>query len=377
VADVLIYGDTIRSHELRHEVPLMVPDPFFYAEKDGERHVAGHAMELARMESFGLVLHPSEEFGMDELLRSGRSPSAIRDEYHVRVCRRLGIEDAVVPFSFPLHVADNLRAHGIQLRADREFFVERRRRKTQLELDGIRRAQQAAEAGMAAAREVLRRASPNGASVTVDGEPLTVERLKLEITHAFLQNGATGDDFIVSHGPQTAIGHDLGSGAIVPGEPIVIDIFPRDNESACFADMTRTFVVGEAPRELVDWHRLCKEALEQAVADVGPGVSGKAVYDRTCEIFEAAGHPTARTKEQGKPLNDGFFHGLGHGVGLNVHEEPNLGLIADKELIAGDVITIEPGLYRRGYGGCRLEDLVVVTDDGAENLTSFPYDLEP
>jgi Xaa-Pro aminopeptidase len=377
VPDVLIYGDTIRSHEMRHEVPVAVPDPFFYAEKDGERHVAAHSMELARMDGLGLVLHSGEEFGMDELLRSGKSLDEIRDEYHVRVCRGLGIEDAVVPFWFPLHVADNLRANGIRVRTDRSLFAERRRRKTEAELAGIRRAQRAAEAGMTAARELLRRATANGAGVTVDGEPLTVEWLKEEIIRAFLRNSANGEDLIVSHGPQTAIGHELGSGALVAGEPIVIDIFPRDAESACFADMTRTFVVGEPPTDLVEWQRLCKQALDRAIAGVRSGVDGKEVFDATCEIFEAAGFPTARMKEPGKPLIEGFFHALGHGVGLDVHEEPTLGLIADKTLIAGDVITIEPGLYRQGFGGCRLEDLVLVTDDGAENLTSFPYDLEP
>jgi Xaa-Pro aminopeptidase len=106
-------------------------------------------------------------------------------------------------------------------------------------------------------------------------------------------------------------------------------------------------------------------------------VPGKDVNDATCEIFERAGYPTPRTKEDGKPLNDGFFHSLGHGVGLNVHEEPILGLLGAKELVPGDVVTIEPGLYRQGFGGCRLEDLVLVTESGAENLTSFPYDLQP
>jgi len=106
-------------------------------------------------------------------------------------------------------------------------------------------------------------------------------------------------------------------------------------------------------------------------------VIGKAVFEGTCEVFEAAGYPTQRTKEPGKPLADGFFHGLGHGVGLEVHEAPGMGIVGDKELLAGDVVTVEPGLYRQGFGGCRLEDLILVTDDGAENLTDFPYDLDP
>jgi Xaa-Pro aminopeptidase len=141
--------------------------------------------------------------------------------------------------------------------------------------------------------------------------------------------------------------------------------------------MTRTFVIGDVPDEVRRWHGLCKEALDRAISEIGPGVDGKAVFDGTCEIFEAAGEPTQRTKEPGKPLVDGFFHGLGHGVGLEVHEQPGMGLLSDKPLIAGDVVTVEPGCYRQGYGGVRLEDLILVTEDGRENLTDYPYDLEP
>jgi Xaa-Pro aminopeptidase len=169
----------------------------------------------------------------------------------------------------------------------------------------------------------------------------------------------------------------MGAGQIEAGEPIVIDLWPRDGESACCADMTRTFVVGDPPDELVEWHRLCKEALDRALDDMRPGVTGKAVYEGSCEIFEAAGYPTQRTKQEGEPLSEGFFHSLGHGVGLEVHELPVLGMVGHEELKRGEVFAVEPGLYRPGFGGCRLEDLLVVTDDGAEKLTSFPYDLTP
>jgi Xaa-Pro aminopeptidase len=373
-----VYGDTFRCPELRHEVTLGVPDPFLYAEVGGVRHVVIGAMEIARMSELGLdELHPYEEFGSDELIAAGRTYAELRREIPVRAVKALGVSQALVPEGFPVWLADRLRAEGVELTADDDAFDQRRRVKTEAELAGIRRAQRAAEAGMDAARDLLRRASPNGGALTVDGETLTVERIKTAMAQAFAANGTSADDFIVAPGPQGAVGHDMGSGPVRPGVPIVIDVWPRDNETACFADMTRTFVVGDVPEDVQRWHSLCKEALDTAVAAIRDGAAGRGIFDLTCDIFEAAGEPTQRTKEPGKTLSDGFFHGLGHGVGLEVHEQPGMGLASKEALRAGDVVTVEPGLYRQGYGGVRLEDLVLVTADGAENLTRYPYDLAP
>jgi Xaa-Pro aminopeptidase len=377
--DVLMYADTYRSPELRHEVPIGIPDPFLYAEKDGTKHIAIGAMEIPRLSELGLFeLHPSEEYGSDELVASGLSYPEVRQEVVLRAVKGLGVTSALVPETFPLWLADRLRAEGVELTVDRDYFNERRRVKKEAELAGIRRAQRAAEAGMDAARDLLRRATDrNGGGLEVDGEPLTVERVKAAMSAAFAANGTTADDFIVAPGPQGAVGHDMGSGPIRSGVPIVIDIWPRDNESFMFCDMTRTFVVGDVPEDVQKWHALSKEALDRAVSEIKDGADGRAIFDATCEIFEAAGEPTQRTKEQGKTLADGFFHGLGHGVGLEVHESPGMGLASKLPLKAGDVVTVEPGCYRQGYGGVRLEDLVLVTQDGAENLTQYPYDLQP
>jgi Xaa-Pro aminopeptidase len=377
--DVLMYADTYRSPELRHEVPIGIPDTFLYAEQDGVKHIAIGAMEIPRLSELGLFeLHPLEEYGYDELTRSGGlSLTEIRQEVSVRAVKGLGITSAIVPESFPLWLADRLRAEGVELTVDRVFFEDRRRVKTDAELAGIRRAQRAAEAGMDAARDLLRRATENGSGLEVDGEPLTVERVKSAMAQAFAAHGTTADDFIVAPGPQGAVGHDMGSGPISAGVPIVIDIWPRDNESFMFCDMTRTFVVGDVPKDVQKWHALSKEALDRAISEIKDGASGRAIFDGTCEIFEGAGEPTQRTKESAKPLWNGFFHGLGHGVGLEVHEEPGMGLASKDLLRAGDVVTVEPGCYRQGYGGVRLEDLVLVTKNGAENLTQYPYDLAP
>jgi len=364
-ADVVIYGDTLRSPELRHEVPLMVPDPFLYAEAGGRRLVLVHAAEGIRMEGLGLDVHAPEEFDVDGLRAAGLPQPRIRREVAVRACLDWGLQRAVVPPAFLLDLADALRARGVALVADDDHFVERRRVKTEAELAGIRRAAAAADAAFAAVGELV--AAANG--------ELSCERLKAAIAAVVSERDCFLDDTIVSHGVQTAVGHELGSGPIAPGEPIVVDLAPRDRASACHADFTRTFVVGEPPARLVETHALVEEALDLAVGEIRPGVRAEDLNRRVCELFADHGYHTVLTKEPGVPLLDGFFHALGHGVGLEVHEAPILGRSETRRLLEGEALAVEPGLYDPEWGGVRLEDVVIVTADGAERLGSTPYAL--
>jgi Xaa-Pro aminopeptidase len=160
-----------------------------------------------------------------------------------------------------------------------------------------------------------------------------------------------------------------------PGESLIVDIFPTHAASRFCADMTRTFCFGDAPDELRRMHATVHEAVKRSTEAIRTGVNGRTVWEAACDVIEGAGYRTQRSVANGETLDEDFFHGLGHGVGLEVHEAPNLGLAGD-DLIAGDVVTIEPGVYRKGFGGVRLEDLAVVRDDGAEVLTDFPYDME-
>jgi Xaa-Pro aminopeptidase len=367
VPDVLIYGDTVRSPELRHEVPVSIPDPFVYVERNGSRTAYVGSLEVPRLrEVEGLETVPLEELGLDELVARGLSWHAMTPEIVLRACRAASVETAVTPRDFPLEIADFLRAHEIEVEARGELFDERRRVKSQAELAGIGRSQRAAERAMGAIRDRL------GA-----GLPVTCEELQTEAMRVFSEEGVMVDDVVlVSSGAQTTVGHEPGHGPIGEGEPIVVDLFPRDPVSGCYADMTRTFCLGEPPEELVHYHALVREALDLAYATIRPGVTGAEAHRAVCELFEAHGYPTQLSKEPGEVLEEGFFHSLGHGVGLEVHELPGLGRVGE-EIVAGDVLAVEPGLYRMGFGGCRLEDLVLVTDDGCEGLTDFPYDLAP
>lgn len=374
--DVLIFGGSERCPELRREVPVGVVDPFLYAEASGTRHAVIARPEIPRLAAgtADVVLHPLDEFDRDDRQDLGRAE--LLEQVAVRFCREQGIGKAVVPATFPVRMADVLRGAGIEIQPRQSLFSDRRRVKTPAQLAGIRRAQRAAEAGMAAVARLISRACPGEHGAVVDGASLTSERLRHVLLVTFLEHGAVAGKVIASHGQQTAEGHENGSGVIQPGEPVVVDIWPQDPQTGCYTDMTRTFVVGEPPAELAGYQRTVKQAQDAAIARVRPGADVREVYGAAAEVIEQAGYPTLRTKQQGKPLDYGFYHLLGHGVGLELHESPMLGM-APGELVAGDVITIEPGIYRQGFGGCRLEDILVVTNDGAELLTSFPYDLVP
>jgi Xaa-Pro aminopeptidase len=379
MASVLIYADTLRSPEMRHEMPAEIMDPFLYAEVDGHRYAVVSPLETQTVNESAPdveVIGP-EQLGWDELVERQADWEEAEQELVVRACRRMGIREAVAPSTFPLELADRLRAGGVDLTVDRHLFEDRRRVKNADELAGIERAQRAAEAAMTAATALLRAAEPAGAEVHVDGKALTSERLKEAIAEALSDHPVTCEEPIVAPGPQAAVGHDRGSGPIAISEPVVIDLWPQDRKSGCYADMTRTFVVGEATSEIREWHALCREALDRALAKIRPGAKGRDVFEVVCDLFESHSLPTQRSKEAGETLQEGFNHSLGHGVGLQVHEAPSLGRTRGDELVTGDVLAVEPGLYRPDIGGVRLEDLVLVTEQGAETITRYPYDLEP
>jgi Xaa-Pro aminopeptidase len=367
VTTVLLHGAPDADPDLFHAVPAGIVDPFLYVETDGRRVGFVSVLDADNARATGIEVVDPLTLGRDELLEQGLAPHEIEVEMALRACRSLGVTEAIVPFRFPTAVADHLRGGGVTLTVDPPAFAARRRVKTPHQLEGLRRAQRAADEAMGVAAELIRELRPG----------LTSEDVRAAMKARCSELGSDLEEqVIVAHGGQAAVGHESGHGAIEAGEPVVVDIWPRDRASRCFADMTRTFVAGggEPSEELRRYWELTRRSLETVYPLVRAGADGRAIYDASCEPFEAAGLPTQRTKAPGEILQEGYFHGLGHGVGLEVHERPSLGRLGD-ELIAGDVITLEPGCYRRGFGGCRLEDLVLVTDAGCEVITNFPYDL--
>ena len=176
-------------------------------------------------------------------------------------------------------------------------------------------------------------------------------------------------------GPQAADPHERGHGPLKAGESIIVDIFPVDLSTRYYSDMTRTFVKGEPNDGLQEMYDAVLESQEAALSMIRAGVNGRDVHRKVAEVLHEAGYKTnVHDQEEGKPLTEGFFHGTGHGVGLELHEAPRVSL-ADEELIPGDVISVEPGVYDPNVGGVRIEDLVVVTEEGCRNLTKFPKEF--
>jgi Xaa-Pro aminopeptidase len=376
--DLLLYSDTERSASLRHEIPIAIGDPFGYAEVDGRAMVLTSSLEQERI----AAVRPDAEIiewadvGFHELLESGMPRDQMLLELVSRAVARMGLREAIVDPDFPLAVADRLRADGLTLTPDHGTFAMRRRAKSAAELAGIRRAQRAAEAGMAAAAAVLREAVPEGDRIVIGGEPVTAEQVRAALREACAAHGAPAPPDVIVASVWQGFGHESGSGPLPANLPIQVDLWPRDEESGCWADMTRTFVVGEVDDATRAQEALVREAFFKVHDAVRPGITGRELHAMTCDVFEAAGHRTQRTGP-GEDPNEGFQFSLGHGVGLEVHEDPGMGQSGREPLVAGDVLAVEPGLWEREIGGVRFEDLLLVTEDGCEVLTDYPYELTP
>ena len=375
MTDFLFHGDTERSAAMRHELPVSIGDPFLLGIVGGRMHVMASTLERTRIAAAApdAVLHDLAELGFHELLESGMSYSELDLELTSRAAAAMGVSEAIVDPEMPVAVADRLRADGIVIHPDDEAIAARRRVKSAAELAGIRRAQTAAEAGMSAAAALLRQAAPDGGRLVLGGEVLTAEAVRAVLRDACQQHGAPAPPDVIVASVWQGFGHEarLGPAAREPAD--------RDRPLAA----RRAFGVlgGHDPdvRRGRDRRRGASAGGPRARGDRagagggrGPGSPGASCMRMVCDVFEAAGHRTQRTGPGEEDPNEGFQFSLGHGVGLQVHEDPALGQTGHGELVAGDVIAIEPGLWQRDVGEVRFEDLLLVTEDGSETLTRYP-----
>lgn len=278
-----------------------------------------------------------------------------------------GIERIAVPPTFPYSMGKALEGKQYRVSTVPGALDMDRAVKSAEEVDLIRTAQDAATAGMEAAHTILAEAEPRHDILMYDGEPLTTERVKEAVQTTLTRNDCTTDEFIVACGPRSADPHWRGKGVLQPDHPIVVDIFP-EHSSGYHGDLSRTVMVGD--NQNVDaMHAATLDAMDAAYTALEQGErSAEAIHDAVCDVYEEAGYSTTRDD-----TGEGFIHGTGHGVGLDVHEAP--GIPSDWELEPGNVVTIEPGLYFPDVGGMRIEDTVLITEEGYEILSDHPKGL--
>lgn len=376
---LLVIDTPATSAAAYHLCGFLAPDPVIVVQTEGRKYLAVSSLEYGRAEKQARVeeLLSFEELEVERLTRDLKSGGRALAAAAASLLQRLGVREAAVPPSMAVVYADELRARDIDINPEARVFSGLRRVKTEQEISYIQRTQRATEDSCARAVEVLREAEVEADGTLKWGcDPLTSELLRAEIEIELLRHGCADEaGTIVAGGSQAADPHEQGHGPLRAGEPIILDVFPVDKSTRYYADMTRTVVKGESSPELEKMYATVLEAQRAALGSIRAGIDGREVHREVLGVLHEAGYKTIEyDREEGKPLREGFIHGTGHGVGLALHEAPRLSIV-EEELQAGDVVTVEPGLYYPEVGGVRIEDLVVVTEDGCRNLTDFPKEL--
>jgi Xaa-Pro aminopeptidase len=377
---VLFYADGYKFPDVYHVTRFLAPDPIIALEHDGEVVIVASPLEegRARKESRAREVFNIEDFGAKEFSKTATSREELDAEVIKRFLESRGARRVAVGPYFPLGMAERLRGAGIEIVVDRELS-ERRRAKRPDEIAALEATQRATEDAWARGVGAVERATIRKDGILeLDGEPFTAERLRAIIESRLLELGCVSEGAIIAPGKQAADPHMIGSGPLRAGEAIVMDIFPQHKTTRYFADMTRTISKGEPPTEIAKMYEITKRAQDAGIKALRPGITGREVHELVEDVIFAAGYDTLRpgqqrSKDGGPPR--GFIHGTGHGVGLEIHEMPTVGHAGTTPLAAGDVVTVEPGIYLPELGGVRLEDMLVVTETGSRNLTSAPRQL--
>lgn len=361
----LIYAASPRSADMLHATGFHAPDPFLCLEHRGRTTLVLSDLEIDRGRREARV---DEVLAASDLARDfgGNAPPVIA----AGLLLRRKIRRVEVPHDFPLGLAAALGKAGIRCVPVEGHFRPEREIKTKRELAALRHALRITAAGMKRAAEILRASKiVRGGRLKYAGRTLTSEIVRAEADAAVLRAGGIPDGTIVAGGVQACDPHERGHGPLRAHELIIIDIFPRDGRSGFFGDLTRTVVRGRASAAQRRLHETVRAAQRLAIAMIKPRAKGSAVHRAVQEFFAARGYPTE--KKRGRWT--GFFHGTGHGLGLDLHEEPRM---AATTFRPGQVFTVEPGLYYPGVGGARHEDVVAVTRSGCERLSRLSIPLE-
>ena len=361
----LLIGSGENSPEIRYLTGISTPDDFICFEYSGRVTALMSSLEISRARESakpGVAVLPESEYGSS------------RSEIIIKIASVLKINGFEVPPDFPLGIADRLRNAGLLLQVSEADFCPGRLAKSPEEIEFITASQRAGEAGFARAVQVLQESSVNQRNEIVwQGGSLTSEILRAEIDCTILKHGALPTGTICAGGRQSAQPHNAGSGLLYAHTPIVMDIFPRNPQTGYWGDLTRTVVKGKAPDIVKNAYAAVKAARDRVKKEIKLNVSCSRLHILAQNILDQ--HKFYTGENNGEPF--GFFHGLGHGVGLEIHESPRLSTRSKALLAGGEVFTVEPGVYYSEWGGIRLEDLIWLAPDGTVTcLTNAPDFLE-
>ena len=366
----LIVAASDHDPDMLYATRFFVPDPFIFLERNGKRTIVLSDLEIDRARKEAKADEFVSLSRLEREVQGTQKKAPAYEEIIAHFLKKRGVRSVIVPANFPLGYANELARQRIRVRPTNGLFWPARESKSEAELVQMRRALAITESGLARAMEVLK-ASKIGAGkkLTWGGRTLTSEILRAEIDSAILRAGGLPANTIVAGGDQACDPHERGFGPLKANSLIILDVFPRDARSGYFGDMTRTVVRGrasEAQRQL--WEAV-KAGQALALKRMKPGVDGLKLHNEVKQLFTDRGFPTE--VRGGRQV--GFFHGTGHGLGLEIHEIPRFQKTIFKP---GQVLTVEPGLYYPGIGGARLEDVVVVTRTGTRMLSRFVKRLE-
>ncbi len=369
----VIIADSESNADMLYVSGIFVPDPFIAIEIGGRWHGLFSPLEIdrarkhARFQQVELDTDWHEKAQRRGWPRTLAAAAAAFLEAHE-------VKSILVPETFPIRDADMLRSWGFEVQACKGPMFPERAIKQEWEIRQLARAERLTRQAMQQARIYLAECSIDDRGFL--RHPQDPKRLKSadvrRVIEIFLiRHGALPMHTIVACGRESSDPHNTGHGFLRAGQPIIIDIFPRLQDSGYWGDMTRTFVKGPPDKRLAAMHAAVREAQRLGLGLIQAGINGRTIHERILALFAEKGFVTGMRR--GRQI--GFFHGTGHGVGLEIHEEPRISR-CDAVLQCGNVVTVEPGLYYPGIGGVRLEDLVVVRESGCENLTRFTTRME-
>jgi Xaa-Pro aminopeptidase len=369
--NVVLYAASETDADILYPTGFFAPDPFLFIQKGPRRILVMSDLELDRARQQARV---DRVLSWSKLARSleARGHTGTPADVIARALKGLGLRRLEVPRSFPLGLAMELDERGIRLELGPDPFWPERAVKTPTEVRAVEASLRAAEAGLLAGIEALKacRIGRDG-YLRRHGRRFTARDLRSAVNQRILAEGCLPAHTICAPGDQAVDPHQEGHGPIRAHTPIVMDIFPRSESSGYFGDLTRTVVRGRASHRLHELYAIVHRGVKLGHSRIKDGADGQQIHQEIQALFERHGYETGVRNGR----MQGFFHGTGHGLGLEIHEAPSIGR-RPCVLKAGHVVTVEPGLYYLGLGGVRIEDVALVTKTGSRNLTRVPKQLE-